>query len=79
MKPKAHGYIFPRKDGSKVNCGGPKFCLQCEDELKIAYIVSERMGICKDNHKFRVKHVGKHSKVCLACWDLIAQQVLKYD
>ena len=30
-----HGHVFPNKDGSRVRCGGPKFCGTCKKDQRI--------------------------------------------
>lgn len=35
-----HGYINPRDDGTKVNCGGPASCRECQREAAAKFFGS---------------------------------------
>lgn len=32
-----HGYVYPRADGTKAECGGPRHCKSCRHDLVLNY------------------------------------------
>lgn len=36
-----HGWVYPRPDGTKAGCGGPRTCKKCRDELIAGFEAGE--------------------------------------
>ena len=49
--PSDHGHVYPRQDGTKADCGGPRHCKACRDDL-VALFEADQHGKGTLQHQY---------------------------
>ena len=51
-----HGHVYPRPDGVKMRCGGPRLCPRCSDDLARKTISDlDKLTAAEERDKLKAK------------------------